>query len=313
MSSKSDHELIGEMREGRRGALGDLFDRYSPTLYEFIYRIIGDRDQTARLLEETFARVPAGVPALDDQVPVRGWLYGLAREVSLGFLRQKAWLDSLPPSSEPSVSGLAGDIWRAARAIPAFHRAVLVVEELHGLSPTEKAHALGIARTDFTRLLEEARRLFNAQFDSQARGQNRPVSSQIDPEHIWGMHRRLGSGGSLFGYLPAFVLPDSLAATVRARVLSSARMLAAAPHIAESVLVESVPAETPPRAPLLPEAGSLFDGCAWQWIGTAFLVALVIIAIALGIGFLVTRDTAAPVISRVEPTGDSTIPYNPSP
>jgi len=312
MAGKSDHELISEMREGRRNALGELFDRYSPTLYEFIYRIIGDRDQTARLLEEVYARVPAGSADLDDNVSVRGWLYGLAREVSLSFLRQKGWLDALPPSADPSVSGLAGDIWSAAHAIPAFHRAVLVVEELHGLSPTEKAHALGIARTDFARLLEEARRLFNAQFDAQARQQNRPLSGQIDPERIWGMHRRLGAGGSLFGYLPAFVLPDSLAVTVRSRVLASARMITAAPHISESVTIETVPVEAPERAPLLPETRSLFEGCAWQWIGAALLVALAIIVIALGIGFLLTRDTTAPVISRVEPADEANLPYNPS-
>jgi len=199
---------------------------------------------------------------------------------------------------------LAGDIWRAARSIPAFHRAVLVVEEMHGLSPTEKAHALGIARTDFPRLLEEARRLFSTQFDSQARQQGRPFSTQIDPERIWGMHRRLGSAGSLFGYLPAFVLPDSLAATVCARVLA-----AAPPSAAERVTLETVPAEEP--APL-PEGGSLFEGCAWQWIGAALLVALAIIAIALGIGYLVTRDATAPVISQIEPPQDAMLPYNPS-
>ena len=304
MASKSDHELVIEMRGGRRNALGELFDRYSPVLYEFIYRIVGDRDQTARLLEEVFARVPAGISTLDDHLSVRGWLYGLAREISLGFLRQKSWLDALPPSTEPSVSGLAGDIWRAARSIPAFHRAVLVVEEMHGLSPTEKAHALGIARTDFPRLLEEARRLFSTQFDSQARQQGRPFSTQIDPERIWGMHRRLGSAGSLFGYLPAFVLPDSLAATVCARVLA-----AAPPSAAERVTLETVPAEEP--APL-PEGGSLFEGCAWQWIGAALLVALAIIAIALGIGYLVTRDATAPVISQIEPPQDAMLPYNPS-
>lgn len=311
MSSKSDHDLILEMREGNRSALGELFDRYSPALYEFIYRLIGDRDQTARLLEEVFQRVPAGVSTLVDHLPVRGWLYGLARETALGFLRQKGWLDALPPSTEPSVSGLAGDIWRAARAIPAFHRAVLVVEELHGLSPTEKAHALGIARTDFARLLEEARRLFNTQFDAQARQQGRPLAGQIDPERIWGMHRRLGTTGSLFGYLPTFVLPESLAATVRARVLASARMIAAAPpQPVEEITVESAPIEE--AAPLpIPEPDSIFDGCAWRWILAALAVALVLIGAALGIGYLVTRDTSAPIITQVEPPHEAMLPYNP--
>ena len=59
MSSKSDHELIIEIQAAEPRALGELFDRHSPALYEFIYRIIGDRDQTARLLEQVFSRAPS--------------------------------------------------------------------------------------------------------------------------------------------------------------------------------------------------------------------------------------------------------------
>jgi len=308
MTNKSDHELIAELREGNRNALGELFDRYAPALYEFIYRIVGDRDQSARLLEEVFTRVPSSVSTLIEHLPIRGWLYGIAREIALGFLRQKGWLDNLPPSTEPSVSGLAGDIWRAARAMPAFHRAVLVVEELHGLSPTEKAHALGIARTDFARLLEEARRLFNTQFDAYARQQGRPLSGHIDPERIWGMQRRIGSSGSLFGYLPPLLLPESLATTMRSRILASIRLVPSAPPPPPSVTIESEPA---PSTPLVPESVSLFDGCAWQWIGAALLVALIIIGAALGIGYLVTRDTTAPSIGQIEPPHEAVLPYNP--
>ena len=256
MASPTDHELILEIQAGRRDALGALFDRHSTALYEFIYRITGDRDQSARLLIEVFSRVPSVVAGLTEHDPIRGWLYNLARESSLAFLRQKGWLDALPPSDEPSVSGLAGDIWRAARAMPAFHRAVLVVEELHGLSPTEKARALNVARTDLPRLVDEARHSFENQFDVQARQQGRPLTAQIDPERIWGMHRRIGANGSLFGYLPALVLPDSLAAMVRSQVMSSS----ARPE-AETVSAVSVPPVTAPppseEFPSEPEAEPL--------------------------------------------------------
>ena len=305
MASPSDHELIIEIQAGRRDALGALFDRHSPAVYEFIYRITGDRDQSARLLIETFTRVPSIVAGITEHDPVRGWLYNLAREASLGFLRQKNWLDALPPSDEPSVSGLAGDIWRAARSMPAFHRAVLVVEELHGLSPTEKARALNVARTDLPRLVEEARRSFNNQFDVQARQQGRPLSAQIDPERIWGMHRRIGTAGSLFGFLPALVLPDSLAAMVRSQVLSPARPVAAE--------IEPPPVTPPPEEPELaevpaaePEPASA--GCAVRVIVMALLIALVITASALAVGWLLSRDTTAPTISRVEPQDGGTLP-----
>jgi len=333
MAGTSDFELVEEIKGGQTGALATLFNRHSPALYEFIYLIIGDRDQAARLLEETFVRAVSLLGGLSDRELVRGWLYGIAREASLTFLRQKNWLNSLPASDEPSVSGLPGDIWRAARAMPAFHRAVLVVEDLHGLSPTEKAHALAVARTDLARLVEEARRTFSAQFDLQARQQGRPLSALIDPERLWGMRRRVGSEGSLFGYLPQVILPESLAATVRQKVIASTRgsgiKAAPAPLPAakptppkltgrpspppffatpiESSSSSSAPAEfsgaiIPPRPPRATEQG--WDTRAF---GIIIAVALLITAIAACAAYIFTRDNTLPVISHIEPADGETV------
>src|SRR5574341_1273550 len=259
MAGTSDFELVEEIKSGQTGALSTLFNRYSPALYEFIYLVIGDRDQAARLLEETFARAYSLIGGVSDRDLVRGWLYGIAREGALTFLRQNNWLNGLPPSDEPSVSGLPGDIWRAARAMPSFHRAVLVVEDLHGLSPTEKAHALAVARTDLARLIEEARRTFAAQFDLQARQQGRPLSALIDPERLWGMRRRVGTEGSLFGYLPQVVLPESLAATVRQKVIAATRGVSAPKTAAPAPSPKTTP---PPKtaARSVPPPPTLFAG-----------------------------------------------------
>ncbi len=131
MAGPSDHELAIEIQSGRRDALGLLFDRYSPVLYEFIYHVIGDRDQAARVLEETFSETPRAIAGMGEHESIRGWLYSLAREAALTYLRQKGWLNALPAGEEPNFPGWLGDIWRAARAMPAFHRAVLAVDGTH--------------------------------------------------------------------------------------------------------------------------------------------------------------------------------------
>ena len=221
MATLNDHQLIQQIQQGRREALGLLFDRYGDELYDFLARVVGDRDETARLIGEVFQRVPTAVAAFPPHESVRGTLYALAREASLNALRQKGWLDALPPLEETSASALASDIWKAARAMPAFHRAVLVIDELHGLSPTEKARALGVARTDLARVSDEARQSFNRQFDSQARTQGRPVTSQIDTERIIGLTRRVPDPeASLFSFLPPLLLPESLKAKLRSEIVS---------------------------------------------------------------------------------------------
>ncbi len=310
MASPSDHELIDEIRSGRRDALGILFDRYSSPLYEFIHLLIGDRDQAARILEDVFVRVPMLVGGVGEHESVRGWLYSLAREASIGFLRQRGWLDALPPSDEPMVSGLPGDIWRAARTMPAFHRAVLIVEELHGLSPTEKARALSVSRTELVRLVDEARRSFNLQFDLLARQEGRPPAAQLDPERVWGIQRRIPAEGSLFGYLPAITLPASLAAALRAKIEREAQFLLA-PEGAAYPITEEVeeeheaiePAET--RPPVVPE------GCSLPVVLTALLIAALITAAAACVGFFLIRDATAPTVTRFEPADKAVLAPTP--
>lgn len=323
MAGLTDLELITEIQAGNPDALGVLFDRHSPALYEFIYLLIGDRDTAARLLEATFVRAYSLVSGFN-RTSVRGWLYNLAREEALTFLREKDWLSALPPVGELAVSGLPADIWRAARAMPAFHRAVLIVEELHGLSPTEKAQALNVARTDLPHLVEEARRTFNYQFDFQGRQQGRLPLELIDPERSWGMNRRLGHEGSLFGYLPQAILTDLLAANIRDRVLatmpgeSTPQPTPVSPVVTpiEEPYQETLPPPPPMTPPFTPTAPTPFpppaeqpsQGCSARTLVITTVVALFIIGLSACAAYYFTRDTTLPVITEIEPSDGATIP-----
>lgn len=250
--------------------MAQLFDRYSADLYDYMSRLVGDRDQAARLLDTVFMRVPGAAPGFQARDSVRGGLYSIARETGLDWLRQRGWLDGLPPSDEAIQPGLQGDVWKAARAMPAFFRAVLITEELQPLSPTEKSRALGVNRTDLARLIEEARRSFNRIYDAQARAEGRPTSDRINTDTVWNARRRLPvEGGSLFGFLPPIEFPDSLKQQIRRHVIEAAAppvprpvagepvsdeafaaaATAAAAAAAARLNAQTPPAATPPQAP----------------------------------------------------------------
>lgn len=339
MSSPSDQQLIQFIGQGRREALASLFDRYGADLYDYLARLVGDRDQAARQLEEVFLRVPGAVAGLPPRESVRGWLYSLSREAGLGWLRQRGWLDSLPPSDEAIQPGLAGDVWRAGRAMPAFYRAVLITEELHALSPTEKARALGVNRTDLPRLVDEARRAFNRNFDAQARAEGRPTSAQIDPERVWGLRRRLPvEGGSLFGFLPPLVMPESLQQTLRRRIVEAVSPPPARPPAQEQVVETPIPIVIPPVGP--PPGGGLGVAAAsepqplppaqeytpapvavvapppqrFTGLQTSAVAALIGIALALAICgaiFMLTQDRTAPVITGLQPPNGAIVQWTP--
>jgi len=272
MSTPTDQQLIQFIGQGRRDALAQLFDRYSADLYDYMSRLVGDRDQAARLLDTVFMRVPGAAPGFLARDSVRGWLYSIARETGLDWLRQRGWLDGLPPSDEAIQPGLQGDVWKAARAMPAFFRAVLITEELQPLSPTEKARALGVNRTDLARLIEEARRSFNRIYDAQARAEGRPTSDRINTDSVWNARRRLPvEGGSLFGFLPAIDFPDSLKQNIRRHVVEAmtppaARTPseqandagAAPPPSASPTAAASISAQQPPPPPPPPPLAPVF-------------------------------------------------------
>lgn len=340
MSSPTDQELVQYIGQGRREALAQLFDRYSADLYDYLARLVGDRDQAARLLDQVMLRVPGAAAGFQPRDSVRGWLYSIARESGLDWLRQRGWLDGLPPSDEPIQPGLQGDVWKAARAMPGFFRAVLITEELQPLSPSEKARALGVNRTDLARLIEEARKSFNRIYDAQARAEGRPTSDRINTDTVWNARRRLPiEGGSLFGFLPVIEFPESLKQQIRRHVveatsppsttrttgdlaagavLGGAAVAAAAgegsaPPPTAFVAAASAQAEPLPPVKVMPSPAPYEKPAASSRFGglpTSALAALLGVALALllcGAIFVLTQNRNKPVVTGTQPPNGQTI------
>ncbi len=307
-ASASDRQLAADVRAGRPDAVVTLFDRYGAALYEFIYLLVGDRDHAARLMDQVFVRVPGALAGLSEQDTVRGLLYCMAREASMVFLGQRGWMTHLPSRQDPTYSGFAADIWSAVRAMPAFDRAVLVVEELHGLAPTEKARALGVLRTDLPALIQSAQNEFNRQFDLESQQQGRPLASQVDAQRLADLQRRIGSGGSLFGYLPPVAAPPSLMASLRNRIRNMGHGVSAAPRATLAYSSDPVP----PNESLPPPPRS---GNSGGWLVPAIVVVLLValgfLLLAGGVGLFLLRDTTPPTITRLDPADRSIVPPAP--
>lgn len=341
MSSPTDQQLIQYIGQGRRDALAQLFDRYSADLYDYLSRLVGDRDQAGRLLEKVFLSVPGAAPGFQARDSVRGWLYSIARETGLDWLRQRGWLDGLPPSDEAIQPGLQGDVWKAARAMPAFFRAVLITEELQPLSPTEKARALGVNRTDLARLIEEARRSFNRIYDAQARAEGRPTSDRINTDTVWNARRRLPvEGGSLFGFLPAVEFPESLKQNIRKHVVEAMTPPPARPDastvagaavvggaVAAAALNNPPPQAPPPQPPVVaeppppppkenltspPPERAEKGGFGIPITALAALIGVALALLICGGVFLLTQNRGKPTITGVQPTNGSTIQQAPA-
>ena len=114
-------DLLGRVRKRDRQALGELYDRYAPSLRGITLRILTQRDTADRAVQEAFlhlweavtpassraapkAMPPASTHAIPDSLPLHGpqgssaaaWLTFQARAAALARLRAARGADALP-------------------------------------------------------------------------------------------------------------------------------------------------------------------------------------------------------------------------
>jgi len=88
-SENSDGILALQSLEGNERAFEELVKRYSPVLFNFIYKILRDYDQACDILQQVFLQLYVSLPTLDTNKPLKSWLFQVARNRCLDELRRK--------------------------------------------------------------------------------------------------------------------------------------------------------------------------------------------------------------------------------
>lgn len=89
MSHFTDQELVIRYRAGREEALVELIQRFSASLYRFIWRLIGDASMAEDLVQETFLKVWKHLSSFREQESFKAWIFSIARHLSIDYLRKK--------------------------------------------------------------------------------------------------------------------------------------------------------------------------------------------------------------------------------
>jgi RNA polymerase sigma-70 factor (ECF subfamily) len=86
----SDAALVSAMASGDQGAMGQLYDRYSPIVYSIALRVLGDAGMAEDLLQEIFMQLWRNPRAFDSK---RGtlapWLVAITRNRAIDWLRKR--------------------------------------------------------------------------------------------------------------------------------------------------------------------------------------------------------------------------------
>jgi len=86
----SDTELIVRAKAGDHGAFTQIYERYAPAIYRYIYYRIGEVELAEDLQAEVFLRMLEGLHRYEDRGwPISAWLYRIARDRTIDIMRRR--------------------------------------------------------------------------------------------------------------------------------------------------------------------------------------------------------------------------------
>lgn len=145
---------------GDRDAFNGLYGPHFEGVYDYVLRIVGEREQAAGVVRETFARAWRAFPEQGNEVTA--WLFTTARACALDGLRyrrdrngaeREALVftlvdgDRVPDATVVFDHELVELVWDAAAALPREDYSLLALQARHGLSADELGdHAPRVAR-----------------------------------------------------------------------------------------------------------------------------------------------------------------------
>lgn len=146
-----DEELMSQVRNGVGEMLGELFERYQSPLFNFYLKLTGDRGLSEDLVQEVFLRILKYRQSYQPDTPFRAWIYQIARNARVDFLRRHRPETTLEPEMEPAIVPAdraqkhqeAAMLHRALLALSDEKREVLVLSRFQGLKYEQIAQLMG--------------------------------------------------------------------------------------------------------------------------------------------------------------------------
>lgn len=179
----SDSELAARFLGGESRAFEALVTRYSRPVFNFVYRFVGDYDEANDVAQTTFIQIHSSLPTARLDMPLRPWIFQIARNKALDHLRRRraiqfSALESDEDEGESVVDRLADpdplpdelferrDLQRvlaeAILALPPRNRAVVTLRYVNGLTFGEIGQALEMPENTAKTLFQRAKTMLRA-------------------------------------------------------------------------------------------------------------------------------------------------------
>ena len=186
-----DRALIARAQAGDRAAFRKLVERHQRRAFAIALHLVRDENDARELVQDAFLRVYKSLPSFQGGSSFFTWLYRIITNLSIDLIRKpgrKATdlddgrfdAEERAESDFPFVSRIdgadPGDVVRrkeiatrlaaALDSLPPYHRGVIVMREIDGLSYEEMAESMGVSKgTIMSRLFHARQKLQRALAD----------------------------------------------------------------------------------------------------------------------------------------------------
>ncbi|MEO8510399.1 MAG: sigma-70 family RNA polymerase sigma factor [Chloroflexota bacterium] len=140
----------------REAAFNHLFEDFADPIFNYVLRMVGDRDRAADIVQDTFIKAYRKLDTLTDDASVRAWIYRIATNTAIDEMRRRRFVvrpqnddDDRPaydvpdrradPEAQVMNATLDERIQRALLRLRPNHRQCLVLSDLEDMS----AHQIG--------------------------------------------------------------------------------------------------------------------------------------------------------------------------
>lgn len=188
-----DHELVRRAQKGDEAAFRSLVERHQRRAFAIAIGLVRNEQDARDLVQDAFLRVHKSLPSFQGSSSFFTWLYRIVTNLAIDLVRrpgrnvveleeehQRTSSPSNEPTDHPWVARVDGadpiDVLRrkelAARmrtaidALPSYHKAVILMREVEGLSYEEMAEAMQVSKgTIMSRLFHARQKLQKALAD----------------------------------------------------------------------------------------------------------------------------------------------------
>jgi RNA polymerase sigma-70 factor (ECF subfamily) len=163
-----DGRLVERCLAGDEEAFAMLVDRYEKVIFNVAYRMTSDYDASEDIAQVVFVKAYENLRGYDPRYKFFSWLYRMAINESLNYLKQNRRNAELSPTMASVEKGpeetyveaeLHRKIQDALMALDPDHRILIVMRHYGGRSYKEMADALGLPEKKVKSRLFTARHL----------------------------------------------------------------------------------------------------------------------------------------------------------